>query len=85
MKEFLIDNYIWFLVVAIILSLAMVGYFTELDKKKHPSTPKLKKKTDEELLDLEMKPGVTLQDALNKKSETPPEALTENLIVEEIK
>ena len=86
MREFLIDNYIWFLLIAIILALAMVGYFAEMDKKKNPKAPKPKKKTDEELLDLDIKPGMTLGDALNKKSvTTPEEEKIENLIVDELK
>ena len=87
MKEFLIDNYIWFLVIAIILALAMVGYFAEVDKKKNPTQPKPKKNKDNnavDLPDLDMKPGMTLGDALNNNETQTPEKV-EDLIVEELK
>lgn len=79
MKEFLVNNYVWFLVVAIILAFAMIGYFSEVDKKKNSGVEK-PKKHDDEFPEMEVKPGMTLGDAVNNN-----ENKTEELITQELK
>jgi len=91
--EFLVNNYIWFLVGAIILIFALIGYLVDTKNKKLIANgeiivkPKKEKKiktkedlTKESLSEME---DVTLGDAMKpkgkKKEETPKEEVKSNL------
>ncbi len=93
--EFLANNYIWFLVVTLILVLALIGYLSEDRKRKKELDPKEKveKKSEEEKkpiekLDVKMK-NVSLSEAIkdnkNKKEEPKNEAFDTLLIEDENK
>lgn len=86
MKDFITENYILFLVIAIILVFAMIGYFVEEDKKKNPNKYIKTAKKEEANPLADIKPGMTLGDAIDNSKKpidnTPKE---EVLIVEEPK
>lgn len=76
--DFVKTNYIWFLIIAIVMVLSLLGYIIENDKKKNPKKyeklevkeKKPKKDPNNPLNDL--KPGMKLNEVIekNNKSET---------------
>ena len=85
MRDFIMDNYILFLIIAIVFALAMIGYFVEVDKKKNPNKYVAQAKKEKENPLADMKPGMTLGDAMNNNKTPSTETKEEVLIVEEPK
>lgn len=75
--EFIKDNYLWFIIFAIIIVLSLLGWYIENDKKKNPKkyekkeVPEKKPKKDNNTL-ADLKPGMKLNEVIenNKKTDT---------------
>ena len=83
MQEFLANNYIYFLIIAIFITFAAIGYFLEKDKVKHPENYSLPKSNKEKEV-IKLSSNMTLGDALNKSTATKKND-EEVLIVDEPK
>ena len=69
MIELLARNYNWFLIVAIVLSFALIGYIIEKKGKKEKSIKEINIEKEIENFETITDPNMTLGDAM-KKSET---------------
>ena len=88
MESFITENYKIFIILAIFIVFAMIGYFVDTDKKKNPSKYSKKTKSVEEDIKStigDVKPNMTLGDVVNKSNTTENKPKEEVLIVDEMK
>ncbi len=74
--KFIETNYLWFLVVAIILLLALIGYFVDVRKSKDDSpfkkTKENKEKTNEEAMaNVKIENNMSLNEMINNTVNKP--------------
>lgn len=63
--NFLVDHYVLFLTISILLVFALIGYFVDVNRRKN-NVYKINKPEEINLESLEVQENVALSDALNK-------------------
>jgi len=77
--NFLVDNYLWFLIISLILVFGLIGYIVDTHEKK---TPKLNFRDDEEVNNDTIEEDKSLADLTEETDTLEPEVLVEETPVE---
>jgi len=77
--NFLVDNYLWFLIISLILVFGLIGYIVDTHEKK---TPKLHFGDDEEVNNDTIEEDKSLADLTEETDTLEPEVLVEETPVE---